>query len=254
MPKLSIITITYQAEAYIERTLNSVFEQDCAAEIDYIIVDGASKDRTLEIIKAHQVQINQIISEKDQGIYDAMNKGIQLAKGDYILFLNAGDTFASNSTLRDLLVELDQNPDVLYGEAVFVNTDGGHIGLRSEVTPHKLPNQLKWQDFRFGMLVCHQAFIAKRSLSPLFDLEYKLSSDIDWEIQVLKNSQIIHKSAVPICNYLMGGASVQNLKRSWNERYEVLKKHFGFFNNLLNHIIILSRGLIFALKKQGKYW
>lgn len=254
MPKLSIITITYQAEAYIERTLNSVFEQDCAAEIDYIIVDGASKDRTLEIIKAHQVQINQIISEKDQGIYDAMNKGIQLAKGDYILFLNAGDTFASNSTLRDLLVELDQNPDVLYGEAVFVNTDGGHIGLRSEVTPHKLPNQLKWQDFRFGMLVCHQAFIAKRSLSPLFDLEYKLSSDIDWEIQVLKNSQIIHKSAVPICNYLMGGASVQNLKRSWNERYEVLKKHFGFFNNLLNHVIILSRGLIFALKKQGKYW
>jgi hypothetical protein len=135
-----------------------------------------------------------------------------------------------------------------------VNTDGGHIGLRSEVTPHKLPNQLKWQDFRFGMLVCHQAFIAKRSLSPLFDLEYKLSSDIDWEIQVLKNSQLIHKSADPICNYLMGGASVQNLKRSWNERYEVLKKHFGFFNNLLNHVIILSRGLIFALKKQGKYW
>jgi glycosyltransferase involved in cell wall biosynthesis len=103
MPKISIITITYQAEAYIERTLTSVFEQDCAAEIDYIIVDGASKDRTLEIIKAHQVQINQFITEKDQGIYDAMNKGIQLAKGDYILFLNAGDTFASTSTLKNLL-------------------------------------------------------------------------------------------------------------------------------------------------------
>jgi glycosyltransferase involved in cell wall biosynthesis len=254
MPKISIITITYQAEAYIERTLTSVLEQDCAEEIDYIIVDGASKDRTLEIIKAHQVQINQFITEKDQGIYDAMNKGIQLAKGDYILFLNAGDTFASTGTLKNLLIELDQNPDVLYGEAVFVNTDGGHLGLRSEVTPHKLPNHLTWQDFRFGMLVCHQAFIAKRSLSPLFDLEYKLSSDIDWEIQVLKNSQIIHKSAAPICNYLMGGASVQNLKKSWNERYEVLKKHFGFFNNLLNHVIILSRGLIFALKKRGKYW
>ena len=79
-------------------------------------------------------------------------------------------------------------------------------------------------------------------------------SDLSIKIQVLKNSQLIHKSADPICNYLMGGASVQNLKRSWNERYEVLKKHFGFFNNLLNHVIILSRGLIFALKKQGKYW
>jgi glycosyltransferase involved in cell wall biosynthesis len=254
MPKLSIITITYQAEAYIERTLTSVFEQNCAEEIDYIIVDGASKDRTLEIIKAHQVQINQFISEKDQGIYDAMNKGLNVAKGDYILFLNAGDTFASASTLKNLLIELNQNPDVLYGEAVFVNTDGGHIGLRSEVTPHKLPNHLTWQDFRFGMLICHQAFIAKRSIAPLFDLQYKLSSDINWEIQVLKKSTTILKSAEPICNYLMGGASVQNLKRSWNERYEVLKKHFGFIANIFNHVIILFRGFIFALKKQGKYW
>ena len=86
MPKLSIITITYQAEAYIERTLRSVFEQGCAEEIDYIVVDGASKDRTLEIIEANKVQINQVISEKDNGIYDAMNKGMQRAKGEYILF------------------------------------------------------------------------------------------------------------------------------------------------------------------------
>ena len=98
MPKLSIITITYQAEAYLERTLKSVFEQGCTAEIDYILVDGASKDRTLEIIEANKKQINQFISEKDKGIYDAMNKGMQLAKGDYILFLNAGDTFASATT------------------------------------------------------------------------------------------------------------------------------------------------------------
>ena len=74
MPKLSIITITYQAEAYIERTLQSVFEQGCAEEIDYVVVDGASKDRTLEIIEANKAQINQVISERDKGIYDAMNK------------------------------------------------------------------------------------------------------------------------------------------------------------------------------------
>jgi len=254
MPKLSIITITYQAEAYLERTLQSVFEQDCAAEIDYIVVDGASKDRTLEIIEANKKQISQFISEKDKGIYDAMNKGMQLAKGDYILFLNAGDTFASAKTLKNILKELAQNPDVLYGEAVFVNNEGVHLGLRSEVTPHRLPASLTWEDFRFGMLVCHQAFIAKRSIAPLFNLHYKLSSDIDWEIWVLKKSQTILKSKAPICHYLMGGASVQNLQRSWKERYEVLKSHFGLLPNLFNHLVIIGRGLIFAFKKQGKYW
>lgn len=254
MPKLSIITITYQAEAYIERTFKSVFEQGCAQEIDYIVVDGASKDRTLEIIEANKAQINQVISEKDKGIYDAMNKGMQLAKGDYILFLNAGDTFALSTTLKSILLELGENPDVLYGEAVFVNNEGQSLGLRSEVTPHRLPEQLGWRHFRYGMLVCHQAFIAKRSIAPLFNLDYRLSSDIDWEIQVLKKSQLILKSANPICTYLMGGASVQNLKRSWEERYEVLKSHFGFLPNLINHLVIIARGLIFAFKKQGKYW
>ena len=254
MPKLSIITITYQAEAYLERTLKSVVEQGCASEIDYVVVDGASKDRTLDIIEANKQHIHQFISEKDKGIYDAMNKGMQLAKGDYLLFLNAGDTFASATTLKNILLELDRNPDVLYGEAVFVNNAGESIGLRSEATPHKLPASLRWKDFRFGMLICHQAFIAKRSIAPLFDLQYKLSSDINWEIQVLKKSTNIIKSAEPICHYLMGGASVQNLKRSWQERYEVLKSHFGFFPNLLNHLIIIIRGVIFAWKKQGKYW
>jgi glycosyltransferase involved in cell wall biosynthesis len=254
MPKLSIITITYQAEAYIERTLQSVFEQGCAQEIDYIVVDGASKDRTLEIIEANKAQINQVISEKDQGIYDAMNKGMQLAKGDYVLFLNAGDRFASSTTLKNILLELEGNPDVVYGEAVFVNNEGEPLGLRSEVTPHRLPAKLSWKDFKYGMLVCHQAFIAKRSIAPFFNLEYRLSSDIDWEIQVLKKSRIVLKTEFPICHYLMGGASVQNLKRSWNERYEVLKSHFGFLPNVIHHLVIITRGLIFAFKKQGKYW
>jgi hypothetical protein len=125
--------------------------------------------------------------------------------------------------------------------------------LAGEVRTDHL-GQVSWEDFRFGMLVCHQAFIAKRSIAPLFNLHYKLSSDIDWEIRVLKKSQTILKSKAPICHYLMGGASVQNLQRSWKERYEVLKSHFGVLPNLLNHVNIILRGLIFAFKKQGKYW
>ena len=122
------------------------------------------------------------------------------------------------------------------------------------MTPHRLPAELSWRDFQYGMLVCHQAFIAKRSIAPLFDLQYKLSSDIDWEIKVLKKSSAIVKSGAPICNYLMGGASVQNLQHSWKERYQVLRSHFGTIPTLINHLLILTRGLIFALKNRGKYW
>ena len=180
---------------------------------------------------------------------DTRNIEISVTTEDHIVV-----TYHEQERDTWILNELNGNPDVLYGEAVFVNNEGQSLGLRSEVTPHRLPALLSWREFKYGMLVCHQAFIAKRSLAPLFNLQYKLSSDIDWEIQVLKNSTNVLKSAAPICHYLMGGASVQNLQRSWKERYQVLKSHFGLLPNLINHLIIVARGLVFALKKQGKYW
>ena len=253
VPLVTVVTVVFNCENFIEDTILSVVNQSYR-NVEYIVIDGGSTDNTVKVIDRYKSHIHYWVSEYDSGIYDAMNKGMHLAKGDYILFLNAGDTFASSSTLKNILLELQKNPDVLYGEAVFVNNEGQSLGLRSEVTPHRLPSHLTLRNFRFGMLVCHQAFIAKRSIAPLFNLEYRLSSDIDWEIQVLKKSQHILKSATPICTYLMGGASVQNLKRSWEERYQVLKSHFGLIPNLLNHLIIIARGLIFAFKKQGKYW
>ena len=250
---ISVITVTYNSAKTVADTMVSVAMQSYA-DIEHLVIDGSSKDNTLDIVRSHARSPTRLISESDDGIYDAMNKGLNRAKGDCVLFLNAGDTFASSTTLKSILLELAGNPDVLYGEAVFVNNEGQSLGLRSEVTPHRLPAQLSWRNFKNGMLVCHQAFIAKRSIAPLFNLEYRLSSDIDWEIQVLKKSHIVLKSEAPICNYLMGGASVQNLKRSWKERYQVLKSHFGFLPNLINHLVIIARGLIFAFKKQGKYW
>jgi glycosyltransferase involved in cell wall biosynthesis len=254
MAKLSIITITYQAEKFLERTIQSILEQGHRPEIEYVIVDGASTDGTRALINTYRNDIDILISEKDRGIYDAMNKGLQVVNGEYVLFLNAGDTFTAKNTLEHLLKALDSNPDILVGDAMFVDMLGQEIGLRSVVTPHQIPEKLTWKSFKKGMVICHQSFIVKRDLAPRFNLEYQLSSDIDWEIKCLKLSQKTMQLAEPICKYLMGGASVQNLKKSWKERFHVMRSHFGLLQTILAHVWIMFRGIRFALKKGGKYW
>ena len=252
--KISIITITFQAEAYIQRTLDSVHEQGHRDQFEYLIIDGNSRDQTMSIIQNASIKPDVMISENDRGIYDAMNKGLAKATGEYVMFLNAGDQFASDDTLKTILNHLSKNPDVLYSDANFVNLKENFMGKRSEATPHQLPQNLTWKDFKFGMLICHQAFICKRSIAPFFSLEYQLSSDIDWEIKCLKAAHKISYMPEPMCNYLMGGASVKNLKKSWLERFQVLSVHFGFLQTLMNHIVIIFRGIRFAYKKGEKYW
>lgn len=252
--KISIITITFQAEKYVERTLQSVGMQDHRSQFEYIIIDGGSTDQTLDLLNKYAHLTDFVQSESDQGIYDAMNKGLQNANGEYVLFLNAGDTFANEHSLKEILAQLKSNPDILYGDANFVDTNGQLVGLRSEITPHQLPENLRWTDFKYGMLVCHQSFIPKKSIAPLFSLEYQLSSDIDWEINCLKVASFTKKMETPICNYLTGGASVQNLKKSWQERFAIIRKHFGLVPSLWFHLIIVLRGLKLVIKKGGKYW
>ena len=252
--KISIITITFQAEAYIQRTLDSVHAQGHRDQFEYIIVDGNSRDQTMSLIQNASIKPDVLISEVDQGIYDAMNKGLAKATGEYVMFMNAGDEFASDDTLKTILNHLSKNPDILYSDANFVDLKRNFMGKRSEATPHQLPQNLTWRDFKFGMLICHQSFICKKSIAPFFSLEYQLSSDIDWEIQCLKAANKISYMPEPICNYLMGGASVKNLKKSWLERFQVLSKHFGLVQTIMNHITIIFRGIRFAYKKGEKYW
>ncbi len=252
--KISIITITFQAEAYIQRTLDSVHAQGHRDQFEYIIVDGNSRDQTMSLIQNASIKPDVLISENDKGIYDAMNKGLAKATGEYVMFMNAGDEFASDDTLKTILNHLSKNPHILYSDANFVDLKRNFMGKRSEATPHQLPQNLTWKDFKFGMLICHQSFICKKSIAPFFSLEYQLSSDIDWEIQCLKAANKISYMPEPICNYLMGGASVKNLKKSWLERFQVLSKHFGLVQTIMNHITIIFRGIRFAYKKGEKYW
>ena len=130
-PKFSIITVTYNAEAVLEDTIQSVISQTYH-HVEYIIIDGASKDKTLSIADRYKEHITQVVSEPDKGLYDAMNKGIRLATGDYLCFLNAGDSFHEDDTLQQMVHTLTGNqlPDVLYGETALVDKEGHFIRMR----------------------------------------------------------------------------------------------------------------------------
>ena len=153
-PKFSIITVTYNAEKVLEDTIQSVISQTYH-HIEYIIVDGASKDGTLSIINRYRSRIHTVVSEPDKGLYDAMNKGIALASGDYLCFLNAGDCFHEDDTLQQMVHTINGNelPDILYGETAIVDKDRHFLRMRRL----SAPETLTWKSFKQGMLVCHQA-------------------------------------------------------------------------------------------------
>lgn len=255
-PLLTIVTVTYQAEKYLDRTLKSIERallhvQEPAA-LEYLIIDGGSTDHTLSIAAKYSHFVSRVISEKDKGLYDAMNKGLQLASGKYVWFLNAGDEAFDKYTLQNLLPALSNGADVYYSDAMMVREDGSEVGLRSRFTPHTLPADLRWQHFALGMKVCHQAFIARKVIAPLYEYQ-NLSADIDWEIECLKRAEKVTFLPFVLCRYLLGGLSVKNHRRSLSDRFIVLRKHFGLITTLFNHLRIFWRGYWFA-KKNGKYW
>lgn len=258
MPLLTIITITYNAEKYLERTLLSVAKAarlvpGAADNIEYLLIDGASSDGTLMIAERYDPLLTKILSEPDRGLYDAMNKGLSMATGKYIWFLNAGDEVHNGQVISRLLHAFESDADVYYSDALLVRDDGSEVGLRSEVTPHALPQKIKWRDLSMGMRICHQAFIARRSIAPPYD-STNLSADIDWEINCLKQAKYTKFLGFPICRYLVGGLSIQRHRRSLLDRFRVLRRHFGLAPTLWYHALIFLRGGVFALRKGGKYW
>ncbi len=166
-PIFSIITITYNAGEYITDTMKSVNEQVCH-NFEHIIVDGASSDNTLFIVRQFNNPSTIIISEKDNGLYDAMNKGLSMARGKYVIFLNAGDTFASPLTLSLFSEATRNDPDIIYGDTIIVDK-----ARRFKAPRHlSVPEKLTFQSFSHGMLICHQAFCVKKSIAPQYDLSY----------------------------------------------------------------------------------
>lgn len=239
-PLISIITVCYNAGDLLHITFKSLHAQTYT-HWEHIVIDGKSKDHSSQIFDLYRSRITTLVSEPDKGLYDAMNKGMALAKGDYVYFLNAGDAFYEPQTLS-LLFEKEDSSDVVYGEAVVVNLQNEILGFRN----HRAPDRLHAGSLRTGMVVSHQAFFVKRSLSRPYNLQYPLCADIDWMIDCLKKAQSIRNSHLTVCRFLEGGISGQKRKKAWKERYEVLKNHYGFIPNLLAHGWIVLRYVLRA--------
>lgn len=236
---LSIITITFNAAQTLQRTIDSIKNQSYK-NIEYIIIDGASTDETIDIIQRNADCITHWISEKDNGLYDAMNKGLAMATGSYVWFINSGDEIKSPTTVADMFAACP-NADVIYGETVMTDINGNEIGNR-RLTP---PEHLTYRDFKRGMLVSHQSFIAKRSLAEPYNLKYRFSADYEWCLKILRKSTIIANSHLVLSRFLDGGITKHNIIPGLKERFTIMVQQFGLIPTLLNHIPIALKFFTF---------
>jgi glycosyltransferase involved in cell wall biosynthesis len=257
MIRFSIITVVFNGALLLEDTILSVLNQTYP-HIEYIIVDGASRDGTMQIVQKYAQSFdNQLntnfnfrwISERDKGLYDAMNKGQRLATGDFLLFLNAGDHLFSPDTLAQIAAQATVDTDILYGEVMWVDAHRKHLGTRSQRTTQQLPDVLDWKSMRYGMVVCHQAFFARRTIAPAY-LENNLAADIDWVIVCLKRARRIQHTHIMVSEFLTGGISKQKHRQSLLDRYSVLQTHFGWLANGFAHLYIIGRAAIDFLTKK----
>lgn len=259
MIRFSIITCTYNAVNMLQRTLDSVAQQSWT-QVEHIIVDGASTDGTADMIRRYADTTQEDTenghtvawtSEPDSGLYDAMNKGISRATGDYMVFLNAGDTFPSPTTLEHIFTYIEERcdsvlPAVLYGDTDIVD-DGGRFLRHRRLAP---PEKLGWRSFRHGMLVCHQAFYVRTDIAKAesYDLRYRFSADVGWCIRVMKRAERMQLPLLRlpevVANYLDGGMTGRNRRASLIERFRIMCRHYGTVRTVCIHVWFVLRALL----------
>ena len=238
---ITIVTVTYNAGKTIERTLKSVAMQTYK-DYEHLIIDGASTDCTVDIASEYDTVI---VSEPDKGLYDAMNKGIRLAKGEWIVFLNAGDKLHSVDTLQHIAEKTTLPASgIIYGDTDIVDDEGVKIRNRRLVPPL----QLTWRSFREGMLVCHQSFYINKEIAQMYDLGYRFSADFDWCIRCMKEGEKRGLRNIylrePLTDYLSEGMTTANHKASLKERFWIMSKHYGFMDSMLCHAWFVVRAII----------
>ena len=239
MVKFTIATVTFNAESTIDRTLRSIATQTYDG-VEHLIVDGCSQDGTMGEIQRY-IERNcdachphtiRLIREPDGGLYDAMNKAIAQAKGDYIIFLNAGDKF--------------RLPAVIYGETDLVDNEGRFLRHRRLAAPQHLSSR----SFLHGMLVCHQSFYVRTDLARTnpYDLRYRYSADYDWCIRIMRRAErrtlVLHNTQLILTDYLNEGMTTRNHRRSLFERLRIMAHHYGWFLALASHAWFIVRAVI----------
>ena len=254
MITITYITVTYNAAAAVKRTLDSVLRQDYP-HICHLIIDGASTDDTQKIVDDYVTRSNEtenghtvlVTSEPDNGIYDAMNKGLRSATGDYICFLNAGDFLPAEDTVTRIVETLgSQSPAVLYGDTDIVDNDGRFLRHR-RLAP---PENLTWRSFRQGMLVCHQAFYARVdfAVQTPYDTAFRYSADVDWCIRIMRQAEkegvpLLHLHMV-VANYTEEGQTTLHHRESLMERYRVMQRHYGVLQTFFLHCWFVVRAIL----------
>ncbi len=244
-PLISVITITYNASETLPITMESVGEQTFK-DFEHIVIDGASTDDTIAIARKMGTPLLRIVSERDNGLYDAMNKGIKFARGRYLLFLNSGDKFHSTDTLNAYASAIEsKNPDIIYGDTDIVDIEGKRLGPRHL----SAPEILTFDSFSKGMLICHQAFMVRKDIAPLYDTDYRFSADYDWCIRCIMASRAgdrVNLKRVTI-DYLENGLTDHNKKASLIERFKIMAAHYGATKAIAAHLSFIPRAL-----KRGK--
>ncbi len=258
-PLITVATVTYNAVKTLERTMQSVADQDYP-RVEHLIMDGCSKDNTLSIVQRF-VELNttreiphsiRLICDHDDGLYDAMNKAIATAQGDYIVFLNAGDKLHEKNTLSSIVEQIDwirwdqANPCIIYGETDIVDDDGKFIKHRRLKTPEKLTSR----SFLGGMRVCHQSFYVRTDLAREvpYNLKYHYSADFDWCIRLIKKAEKrrmrIHNTHLILTDYLNEGLTTRNHSKSLMERFRLMAYHYGWATTIVEHVWFVFRSII----------
>lgn len=258
-PLITLATVTYNAGLTLERTLRSVAEQTYPY-IEHLFIDGCSKDNTMELIQRYVERNAQaavphyirLINEPDKGLYDAMNKALAQAKGDYIVFLNAGDCLHGPETVNQVAACLPQTDDsqtapaVIYGETDLVDGEGRFIRHRRL----QAPETLHWRSFLDGMLVCHQSFYVRTDLArqETYRLQYRFSADYDWCIRIMKRAERcglpLHNTHQILTDYLHEGLTTRNHRRSLLERFRLMAHHYGWGTAIARHCWFVIRAVL----------
>lgn len=232
-PKVSIVTVCFNCKEDLEKTMKSVSSQTCR-NYEYIIIDGGSKDGSVEMVHRYKREVDYFVTEKDSGVYNAMNKGAKVAMGEYLYFLNAGDTFFDSKTLEKVEEKLG-NVDMLYGNIAIVSKDVKEVSLRKKV--------LNMQSIKLGKKVSQQVVFIKKDLFNKvkgLNEKYKIAADFDLLCKVFESTKDIKYVDTTICNYDNGGIS-SNLKKSYNDTAEVIKVRYGVVYFFIYQIIKLAK-------------
>ncbi len=266
--KISIITVVRNAKELFLQTLESVKNQTYK-NIEYVVIDGNSDDGTKELIVQNEEFVAKWISEKDESLYDAMNKGLKLSTGDFVWFLHAGDTIPTPQTLQNVIDEilnrdtfknksesdLINDVDFIYGKVKIKHSDNSFTDYHKITPTEKQLAKLGYKNFLEGMVICHQAMLVRREIAPFYDLDFRLAGDIDWSIRLFeeiekrkknpnnKEEIRVRKVETVIAHFLAGGISTSQKKKSLQERFKIFQKHIGFVGAVWQHFVIFGKRL-----------